>query len=566
MNINNVQIDPINDNVYFISDKSGYNEIWVSYNNINEQITEFKSNVVEFILFKDSSKILLGIEESGSENSTWFVLTIKDNKCIKFEFPKNGFWFPLKQLNDKWIFTLVDNTYKNYCTYKIDYTSKEYSIISDNEVVFITDDFKYYVEEEELSFGCYNYFLNNGEKKVKISHKTRIVDIITSKNGFFFIEEDSINQKLIYVRLENYSRNIIEVFTDCELKKLEYDYVHDKLYIVVENGVTDKLLTYNFFSDDLRHVNYPGTVIKEILFHKNINLLCSSEDGLSELYLLNDVNNWERRITNEHSNTEKTIKSKVINYTTHDNLIIEALFYKSPRENGYTIVWIHGGPSEHCKQIHVEEFQTLLKLGFNIFAPNFRGSSGYGVSFKKLPIKKWGIDPKKDVLYGINYLKSECLIKNDSKFVMFGESYGGYLSLLMACQYPELVTAAINMFGPTDLSEFINTAPKEWSDQIKKEMLNTTYEDLRQISPITYIDQLNVPVCIIYGKNDPRVSYKSLNSFIEILEEQNKKHVKLCLSEQGHGYNNANSSNEVFEILYSFISSYCNIFEEISYE
>ena len=49
-------------------------------------------------------------------------------------------------------------------------------------------------------------------------------------------------------------------------------------------------------------------------------------------------------------------------------------------------------------------FQCFMNRGYTIFAPNFRGSTGYGSAFTKMVEQDWGEGPRLDCVAGIEWL------------------------------------------------------------------------------------------------------------------------------------------------------------------
>ena len=79
------------------------------------------------------------------------------------------------------------------------------------------------------------------------------------------------------------------------------------------------------------------------------------------------------------------VEPEVITYQSFDGLEIEALFFHANKENdnGEIIFWPHGGPQAAETKSFSASFQFFLNHGYSIFAPNFRGSTGYGLTFTK---------------------------------------------------------------------------------------------------------------------------------------------------------------------------------------
>jgi pimeloyl-ACP methyl ester carboxylesterase len=51
---------------------------------------------------------------------------------------------------------------------------------------------------------------------------------------------------------------------------------------------------------------------------------------------------------------------------------------------------------------------------------------------------------------------------DSSRAGVVGRSYGGYMTLTLASRYPELWSAAVDMFGPYDLLTFMERIPETW--------------------------------------------------------------------------------------------------------
>jgi dipeptidyl aminopeptidase/acylaminoacyl peptidase len=122
----------------------------------------------------------------------------------------------------------------------------------------------------------------------------------------------------------------------------------------------------------------------------------------------------------------------------------------------YTIFWPHGGPQSAERKSFRALFQCLLNRGYNIFAPNFRGSTGYGSSFTKLVEGDWGEGPRLDCVAGMDWLFDNN-ISNKEKLFVIGGSYGGYMTLLLAGRHHDYFRAAVDIFGPSNLFTFVNS-------------------------------------------------------------------------------------------------------------
>jgi len=71
-----------------------------------------------------------------------------------------------------------------------------------------------------------------------------------------------------------------------------------------------------------------------------------------------------------------------------------------------------------------------LNKGALVLEPNYRGSAGYGETFRSLNVRNLGIGDAWDVVSGIDSLVAQGLVDNDRVGTM-GWSQGGYISAFL---------------------------------------------------------------------------------------------------------------------------------------
>ncbi|MGD2158590.1 MAG: prolyl oligopeptidase family serine peptidase, partial [Anaerolineales bacterium] len=125
-----------------------------------------------------------------------------------------------------------------------------------------------------------------------------------------------------------------------------------------------------------------------------------------------------------------------------------------------------------------------------------------------------------------------------SKSGVVGRSYGGYMTLMLATRHPELWSAAVDMFGPFDLVTFSERIPETWKPYFKLTLAdpedNAGREFLLERSPRTYIEQIECPLLVIQGKNDPRVVEHESKDLVEHLRQIGKDIDYLLFEDEGH--------------------------------
>ncbi len=231
-------------------------------------------------------------------------------------------------------------------------------------------------------------------------------------------------------------------------------------------------------------------------------------------------------------------------FTSYDGLRISARLYLPAKDTEiqppYPLVYyIHGGPQSQERPdfawFSMPLIQYLTMNGFAVFVPNVRGSSGYGLSYIKLVDHDWGGDDRLDHVHAMQILKKDPRI-DVSRSAVVGRSYGGYMTLTMASRHPELWSAAVDMFGPYDLLTFSDRLPETWKPYFQISLGDPIKdrEFLIERSPKTYIDQIQCPLLVIQGKNDPRVIEQESRDLVEHLREIGKEVDYLMFENEGH--------------------------------
>src|SRR5690606_25284621 len=96
------------------------------------------------------------------------------------------------------------------------------------------------------------------------------------------------------------------------------------------------------------------------------------------------------------------------------------------------------------------------KLGAVIVAPNIRGSTGYGRSFTNLDNGLKREDAVKDIGALLDWIAAQSDL-DPSRVVIYGASYGGYVTLASLAYYDARLAGAIDEVGISNWSTFLKT-------------------------------------------------------------------------------------------------------------
>ncbi|MGI8587840.1 MAG: prolyl oligopeptidase family serine peptidase [Chloroflexia bacterium] len=231
-------------------------------------------------------------------------------------------------------------------------------------------------------------------------------------------------------------------------------------------------------------------------------------------------------------------------FTSFDGLRISARLYMPSPALGFEgprplVYYIHGGPQGQERPNYAWFSMPLIQFlalnGFAVFVPNVRGSTGYGLSYTKHIDRDWGGQDRLDHVEAMRRLAEDPRLDTKRAGVM-GRSYGGYMTLTQATRHPELWAAAVEMFGPYDLTTFVARVPETWKPYFDLAVGHHERDRdlLLERSPRTYINDLRCPMLVIQGQNDPRVIERESRDVVEQLRAAGKQVEYLVFADEGH--------------------------------
>lgn len=258
---------------------------------------------------------------------------------------------------------------------------------------------------------------------------------------------------------------------------------------------------------------------------------------------------------------------EVVKYIARDGLELRGYL---TRPVGYKegdkpplIMMPHGGPEQRDIYTFNYTAQILAAKGYQVFQPNFRGSSGFGLTFADLGRREWGGKMQQDVDDAFDHLVKEGYVARD-RACIYGASYGGYKALAAVTLTPELYQCAIATAAPTDLIAMLNWDRKEEgrdSDTYKywvahigdprkdKDKLNAT-------SPAKLADRIICPVLLTHGVDDDIVPIKQSEIMAKAMDKAGVPYEFVRLEESSHNYRSDEDERKEYEAMLAFLDKH----------
>lgn len=221
------------------------------------------------------------------------------------------------------------------------------------------------------------------------------------------------------------------------------------------------------------------------------------------------------------------------------------------------IVYVHGGPEAQSLASFNAIHQYFLHRGYAIFAPNVRGSTGYGKAYTHLDDVRKRMDSVADLAACVPYLIETGYV-DPKKIVVMGGSYGGFMTLAALTHYPDLWAAGVNIVGIANFETFLeNTgAYRRKLRESEYGSLEHDREFFREISPIWHVDKIKAPLFVIHGANDPRVPVGEARQIVDAIKARGGIVEYLEFDDEGHGLVKLPNRIKAYPAVAAFLDRY----------
>ncbi|WP_229069589.1 prolyl oligopeptidase family serine peptidase [Actinoplanes sp. DH11] len=280
----------------------------------------------------------------------------------------------------------------------------------------------------------------------------------------------------------------------------------------------------------------PGLVISELAWSFDGSALAFTAEGPGQPH---GVWVWSRetgevRAVSAEAAAPDAVRPTLETFPAHDGLPLTGWLF-TPRTPGPhpTVLWLHGGPEAQERPGHGPLFQSLVNRGIAVFAPNVRGSSGFGRTFRESDNVGRRYAAIEDVRTCVEHLRAAGIA--DAVGCM-GRSYGGYLTLASLVTFPDLFACGVDVCGMSDFATFYeHTEPWIAAAAVSKYGHPVHDADLlRDLSPLHRIDRLRAPLMVVHGENDSNVPLIEAEQVVAALAERGVEHRYLLFPDEGH--------------------------------
>ena len=346
-----------------------------------------------------------------------------------------------------------------------------------------------------------------------------------------------------------------------------YAFVGDEIWFVYREVGIDKLAILS--SDGrLEEIKIDATEIESVTdYQDGIVATVSSWKSESSVMFINRKEIRPLSKTRDLNIDESWFPvPETFTYQTSDSEKSHALFYSptnpeyeiSEKENPPLIVLAHGGPTGAARRQLQLSIAYWTSRGVGVADVDYRGSTGYGRSFRHRLRNSWGLADVEDCVAAAKHLVTQKKV-DKNKLAIKGGSAGGF-TVLAALTFHDTFTAGASRYGIADLAILAKDTHKfesRYLDRLVGEWPKDE-EIYKQRSPIHHIEQLTTPMVILQGSEDPIVPPNQAHLMAQKLNENHIPHVLIEFPDEGHGFRKAPNITKAIESELAFFAQIFN--------
>lgn len=205
------------------------------------------------------------------------------------------------------------------------------------------------------------------------------------------------------------------------------------------------------------------------------------------------------------------------------------------------VMLVHGGPWARDRWGFNAQAQWFANRGYATLQLNYRGSTGYGKSFLHKGDGEWGVGSMQDDITDAVKWAIDQGIADEDNICIYGGSYGGYACLAGLTFTPELYKCGVDIVGPSNIKTLLDSIPSYWgplrNDMLKKiGNVDDDEEFNRKISPLFHVDNIQAPLLIGQGANDPRVKQAEADQIAFAMKKKGIPVEYVLYPDEGHGF------------------------------
>lgn len=252
-----------------------------------------------------------------------------------------------------------------------------------------------------------------------------------------------------------------------------------------------------------------------------------------------------------------------VSWASSDGVQVHGLYYP-PTNTRFTndsappmVTAIHGGPTSQVYNAFNMDGAFFTSRGYAYFAVNYRGSTGYGRSYRDALKGNWGNLDLQDAIEGCQAMVDRGLA-DPGKLIIKGGSAGGYTVLNALVHHPGFFKAGICSYGVSNLF-LLDMDTHKFEAHYTKSLVGTlpeAAEKFQDWSPVFHAEKIRDAMAVFQGAEDGVVPPEQSEAIVRQLRANRVPHIYKLYEGEGHGFRKKENLIDFYETIDQFLKQY----------
>ncbi len=255
--------------------------------------------------------------------------------------------------------------------------------------------------------------------------------------------------------------------------------------------------------------------------------------------------------------------AREVDWISSDGARVYGTYY-APANRNYTaeglppmVVYIHGGPTSATRIGFDLDTAFFTSRGYAYLDVNYRGSTGFGRSYREALRGNWGKLDLQDAVEGARAVVNMDLA-DPSRLIIKGGSAGGYTVLNALIHYPGFFKAGLCSYGVSNLFT-LEMDTHKFESHYNASLIGSLPEAAQKyhdFSPIFHADNIRDALAVFQGADDKVVPQSQSDSIVEALKANRVPHIYRVYPGEGHGFRKSESIIDFYGTIERFLLQY----------
>ena len=202
------------------------------------------------------------------------------------------------------------------------------------------------------------------------------------------------------------------------------------------------------------------------------------------------------------------------------------------------LLFVHGGPQGSFNDAWSSRWnpRVFASRGYAVVSIDFHGSTGYGQAFTDAINQDWGGKPLEDLKLGLEAALAGRPQLDGTKACALGASYGGYMMNWIEGQWSDRFRCLVNHNGVFDSRAMAYSTEELWFNEWEHggKPYYEAPEAYEKWNPVNHVAKWKTPMLVVLGEKDFRIPYSQGLGAFTALQRKGVEAELLVFPDENH--------------------------------